>query len=300
MKRLLVFLFIMSGVLLARAQEVPVQTLSYNTLEKKLEKSNIAIEDEKAKIKAKTWSDRGELFQDIADVNINPLFIRMGMGADEAKLYLKEPGEIKTEEVNGVARQIYVYERMELYFENNALVGWKETKTIHPDPLSMAIEAYKKALDLDVKGSLDKKILANFERLKKQLENSAILAFTFGDYAKALAAFEHIMDCSTARVYNNLIDTVIIYNAGLAAKNAGDHQKAADYFTRSAEIGYGGSDTYYLLKNEYLVLGDSAKALQILEEGFNLYPDTFLLLIEIVNYHLAAGNSEEGLKYMEL
>lgn len=299
MKRLLICYFILGNVLLARSQDVTVPSLNYAALEKKLQKSNLAIEDEKDKIKAKTWSDRGELFQDIAEVNTQ--FIRVGMSAAEAKLYMKEPLEIKTDETGGTVKQIYVYERIDLVFENDMLVSWKETKTIHPDPLPMALEAYKKALELDTKGgTFNVAILANIEKLKKQLENEAILAFTSGNYSKALACFENIMNCSKTEVYDNCIDTIIIYNAGLAARNAGDHQKAAEYFTRSAEIGYGGSDTYYLLKNEYMVLGDSLKALQTLEKGFEMYPDTFLLLIEIVNYHLAAGHSTEGLKYLEL
>lgn len=300
MKRILVCLFVMGGVLLARAQEeATVSTLNFTALQKKLEKSNQAIQNEKAKLKAKTWSDRGELFQDIADVNIQ--FIRMGMSSAETKLYMKEPKEIKTEESEGKQRQIYVYDRINLIFENDELVNWVETMTIHPDPLPMALEAYKKALELDVKGgNFNKAIYQNMERLKRQLEINAILAFTNKDFSKAVICFENIMECSKTEVYNNYIDTIVIYNAGMAAKSAGDHQKAAQYFKRAAEIGYGGSDTYYLLKNEYMALGDSALALETMEKGFEMYPDTFLLLIEIVNYHLAAGHSEEGLKYLSL
>lgn len=299
MKRLLVCFFILGGILLAKAQDATITALNYATLEKKFEKSNLAIEDEKDKIKPKTWSDRGEMFQDIAEVNTQ--FLRLGMSSAEAKLYMKEPLEVKTEESGGIVRQTYVYERINLIFENDVLSSWKETKVIHPDPLPMALEAYKKALELDVKGgNFNKSILENIERLKKQLENSAILAFTTGDYAKALACFQCILDCSTTEVYDNFIDTVIIYNAGLAARNAGDHYKAVEYFKRAIEIGYGGSDTYYLLKNEYMAIGDSVAALQTLDKGFEIYPDTFLLLIEIVNFHLSAGHSEEALKYLEL
>jgi len=62
---------------------------------------------------------------------------------------------------------------------------------------------------------------------------------------------------------------------------------------------YGGSDTYYLLKNEFISLKDSAKALDALERGYALYPDSTLIIFELVNYHLTSGNSEEGMKYLQ-
>lgn len=263
-----------------------------------MEKSNEDILDEKANIKAKTWFTRGELFQDIKDVNIQ--FVYLGMGSQEAKIILREPTEIRTIEQDEKVLQEYVYERINLIFEDDKVVNWIETKVIHPDPLPVALEAYNKALELDDKGKMDEKVLANLERMKKQFENDAILAFQAKEYDKAVVAFEWILECNKSRVYENAVDTIIIYNTALAAKNAGDHEKAIEYFRKAADIGFGASDTYYLLKNEYIELKDSGMALKVLEEGYELYPDTFLLIIELVNYHLTAGNADEGLKYLDI
>jgi len=280
------------------AQEAAQVALNPATLEKKMAKSNEDILDEKANIKAKTWMTRGELFQDIKDVNIQ--FVYLGMGTQEAKIIMKEPKEIKTMEEGETIQQEYVYERINLIFENDALVTWKETKVIHPDPLPVALEAYNKALELDEKGKLAEKVLENLQRMKKQFENDAILAFQSKEFGKAVVAFEWILECNKSSVYENAIDTIIIYNTALAAKNDGDHEKAVEYFRKSADLGYGGSDTYYLLKTEYDTLKNSDMALQTLEEGYNLYPDTFLLIIELVNYHLTAGNADEGLKWLDI
>ena len=95
------------------------------------------------------------------------------------------------------------------------------------------------------------------------------------------------------------IDSTAIFNAALAAKNAGKHELAAKYFKKSTEIGFGGSDAYYLLKNEYIALEDSAMALQTLQDGYKLYPDTLLLVTEIVNFHLSNGEYKKGLKFLE-
>ncbi len=298
MKRAILAVFLFIGISSAYAQEMATPTMNYNTLEKKLEKSNQAILDEKDKVKANTWFNRGELFQDIHDVNIE--FIRLGMSDTEAKLYLREPNEIRTVEENGVTTEQHVYDRITLIYQNGALKDWKETQVIHPDPLPEALKAYDEALQLDEKGKLDKKIKENLDRFKVQAESDAIRYFTRGEYDKALSSFELILDASKLDVYNGYLDSVIIYNAALAAKNAGDHETAAHYFEWAADINYGGSDTYYLLKNEYIALKDSAKALDALERGYAIYPDSTLIIFELVNYHLMSGNSEEGMKYLEV
>jgi tetratricopeptide (TPR) repeat protein len=300
MKRLIIAAIILAGITAAYAQDMTAPALSYNALERQLEKSNEDIVDNKDKLKDKTWFKRGELFQDIYEVNIK--FLRLGMPTSELKLYPKfssEASEVKTIEEGGKVREEHVYERITLIFENGALVDWKETSVIHPNPLPEALKAYKQALKLDDKGKIKDDIKEKLDEMKMQAENEAIRYFTKNEYNKALDKFELIMAISETEVYDNYIDSVIIYNSALAARNAGNHEKAAEYFEQATEINYGGSDTYYLLKNEYIDLKDSLKALDALERGYALYPDSTLLIFELVNYHLTSGNSEEGMKYLE-
>jgi len=298
MKNLFISFLLLFGFIYAQGQEPAVPTLNYDALKKKLEKSNLDIKDAKKEALSKTWLLRGELLQDINDVNSE--FLRYGMSTMEAKLFLKEPTEVKTVEEGEIVKQVYVYPRINLTFENDALKSWKETEVIHPDPLPEALAAYNKALELDVKGSLDKKIKENLERMKKQLETKAINGFTEGDYDASLTAFENIMEVSKSSVYEGYIDTIIIYNAALAAKNAGKHDKAIQYLRRAIDLGYGGSVAYYLLKSEYVLVNDSNGVINTLEEGFKKYPDTSLILIEIVNYYLTSGDVSKGLEYLEL
>ncbi len=298
MKRLLIAAFLLIGISAAHAQEMATPAMNYNTIEKKLMKSNEAIVDEKDKVKSGTWFSRGEIFQDIHDVNIE--FLRLGMTDTEAKLYMKEPTEIKTLEEDGVAIEQHVYERVTLIYQNGMLTDWNETKVIHPDPLPEALNAYREALKLDDKAKLDKKVKENLDRLKIQAETDAIRYFRRQEYEKALAKFELIQEISKTDVFEGFIDSVIIYNSALAAKNAGNHEMAAHYFEKAAEINYGGSDTYYLLKSEYIALKDSSKALDALERGYALYPDSTLIIFELVNYHLMSDNAEEGMRYLEI
>jgi tetratricopeptide (TPR) repeat protein len=298
MKRFIIASILLAGILSVQAQDMATPTLSYTSLEKKLIKSDEAINDAKDKVKPNTWFNRGELFLDIHEVNIE--FIRLGMPSSEAKLYLKEPNETKTIEEDGRPVEHHVYDRITLIYENDFLIDYIETQVIHPDPLPAALDAFKETLRLDEKKKLTKKVQEQLENMKRMAETDAIRNFTKDEYDKALGKFELIMEASKTDAYENFIDTVIIYNAALAAKNSGNHELAAKYFEQSAEIGYGGSDTYYLLKTEYMALEDSTKALDALQRGFQLYPDTSLILFELVNYYLAIGDADEGMRYLTL
>ncbi len=298
MKRLIIAALLTIGISSAYTQDIATGALNYTTLEKKLKKSNAAIVDGKDKLKAGTWFDRGELFQDIHNVNIE--LLRLGMEKTEAKLYMREPNEVKTLEEGGKMTEQHVYDRITLIYENGVLRDWNETQVIHPDPLPEALAAYVKALKFDEKNKLDKKVRENLDRLKIQAEGDAIRHFTHEDYDNAIEKFELILAVSETDVYEGMIDSVIVYNAALAAKKAGNHEKSAQFFEKSVEIDYGGDDTYYMLKNEYISLEDSAKALDALERGYTKYPDSTLIIFELVNYHLTSGNNEEGMRYLEI
>lgn len=298
MKRFIIASILLAGFLTVHAQDMASPTLNYSSLEKKLSKSDEAIIDAKDKEKPGTWFDRGELFLDIHEVNIE--FLRQGMPLSEAKLYLKNAKEVKTVEEDGRTFEYHVYERVTLIFENDFLQDWEETKVIHPDPLPVALDAFKETLNLDEKGKLTTKVRDQLENMKRMAEADAIRNFSKSEYEKALGKFKLIMDASSTKAYDNYIDTVIIYNTALAAKNSGNHELAAKYFQKSIDIGYGGSDAYYLLKNEYMALGDSTMALDALQRGFELYPDTSLILFEMVNYYLSTGDADEGMRYLTL
>ena len=295
MKRIIISALILAGFMTLQAQEVATPSLNFNVLKKKFDKSNEDIKNEKKTGKAKTWFSRGELMQDI--YNVNTEFVRRGMPVSEAQLYLGKPAEIKT---NDEGQELYVYERITLIFEGGAAVDWVETEKIVENPLPLALEAYMEALRLDEKGKLDDKVLSNLDELKRQIENEAIVRFTKKDYTGALDQFELILKTSEADVYNGYVDSVVIYNAALAARNADNHEASARYFQKAIDINYGGSDAYYFLVREYITLKDSTKALSALQQGFEMYPDTTLILFELVNYYINTGDVEACMNYLNI
>ena len=295
MKRIIISALILAGFTALQAQEVTTPSLNFNVVKKKFDKSNEDIVDAKNKIKAKVWFDRGELMKDI--YNVNTEFVRRAMPVSEAQLYMGKPVEIKT---NDEGQELYIYPRITLIFEGGALVDWVETEKIVDNPLPIALEAYMEALRLDDKGKLDDKILKNLDELKRQIENEAIIRFTKKDFSGALDQFELILETSKADVYHGYIDSVVVYNAALAARNAENHKKSAAYFQKAIDINYGGSDAYYFLVREYITLKDSTKALSALQKGFEMYPDTTLILFELVNYYISTGDVKACMTYLNI
>lgn len=301
MKRLNLFIVLIFSTLMVVNAQQPTGTtamLNFDVLAKKLEKSNKQIEHPKKSVKAKTWLKRGELFQDINDVNTE--LLRPEMPATEIKLYYKEPNEIKTVEKDGVQQEVYVYDRVTLTLENGVLKSWEETEKIHEKPLESAINSYKKVVELDPDKKLEDDLTENLDRLKRQLEEEGILAFTQKEYKEAYRYFDMYIDVNDFYVYEGVVDTVIYYNAGLSAMNAKMYDDAAKYFQKAAEYNYGGENLYFYMKDVYMAKGDSANALKALQDGFTTNPESNLLLVELINYYLTKGESEEALEYLEI
>ena len=298
MKRFGISLILLLALLIKLDAQTPgVSALNYNVLEKKLEKSDEAINHPKKGINAKTWLSRGELFQDINDVNTE--LLRPEMQVTEVKLYKGEPKEVKTETENGVTREIHVYDRVNLIYENGVLKNWEETEVIHEEPLKMALEAFKKTNELDTDNKLDKNLLQDLERLKKQTESKGIMAFSSKNYAEAYKYFDLCAKTGEVDVFEGAVDTVIYYNAGLAATNAKMYEEAIKYFSLAEKYNYGGDNLYYYLKNVYIENGDSLDAEKTLQRGFKKLGSN-LIVFELINFYINQNKSEEAVEYLKL
>lgn len=298
MKRIsLLLALIISGIVNVLAQGTEsTSMLNYSSLENKLKKSDVAIQDPKKGIDPKTWIERAKLFQDIAEVNVQML--RNGMTATELKLFYKEPKEIKKVEVNNVATDQYVYDRMLVNVENGNVKSWQETQVIHPDPLKEALNSYNKASELDKEGKTKKKITEGLKDLKTKLEKKALNEYNLKDFNKSYEAFKAMVEIGENPLINTS-DTLIIYYTGVTASEAGKPGEAITYFKKAMALNYNSPAIYLDLNKAYVASGDSAQALESLKNGFIKYPDNVSILIELINYYLVKGQSEQALQYLE-
>jgi tetratricopeptide (TPR) repeat protein len=176
-------------------------------------------------------------------------------------------------------------------------------KKLSSDPLTEALNSYKKALELDAKGTNAKSIKIKLTLLTNDLTNQAVAAFQVEDYNKALASFEQILEINQMPVVKmdnpTAVDTVIIFNSGLAAYNAEKYEKAIEYYRESAKYGYNGARTYSLISASYQMMNDTVKALDALKEGYQKYPDDKALLESMIQIYIDLNKSEEALTNLD-
>lgn len=292
MKRLFIISLLFFGMSTLMAQ-TEVILLNYNSLEKKYSKSNEAIQNPKKNLKAKTWFSRGELLQDIFEIDIE--YITEGIDKTRIKIYYKEPLETVTENLeNGVKRETLKYERVDFILENNALVYFKRKKSVTDNPLDKALEAYQKALELD-KDGYAQKVKDNLEILKNQYRREGINSYFAENTDKALADFEMVNKINNLDMFAGVVDTLMIQYSGIMAREKEDYKKAIHYYEKMADMNYGGPSTYFSIKSDYLMLEDTVNAIKTMEKAFAKYPDTLNVVANLVDIYIKARKIDEGL-----
>jgi tetratricopeptide (TPR) repeat protein len=294
---LVLFAFLTAGYLVAQTVDTE-PLINYKVLENKLKKSNSAIEDPKKSLKLKTWIERGELLMDIYSIHLQ--YLRKGMTINEAKLFFKEPNEIKSSQEGSVLTEEYIYDRITLIFKNGALDNWIETDKIYENPLPEAKKDLEKAIELDTEGKKKEDLVEDLNRLKLQFESEAVYCYNNDDYEGAYFNFKQILDINNLDIMGGVVDTIIYYNAGRVAKELGKNEDAIKYFEIVRGLNYPNPFLYIFLNSCYNAVGDTAAGLEVLKDGFKKYPDNQNILIELINYYLLRGISDEALDYLAI
>ncbi|MBW6535528.1 MAG: tetratricopeptide repeat protein [Mariniphaga sp.] len=180
----------------------------------------------------------------------------------------------------------------------------EEAKKLSKDPLTEALKSYKKALELDDKGRFENSVKVKLTLLTNDLTNQAVQAFNKDDYQLALQSFEQILDIQEIDIIKrdnpDVVDTVIIFNAGLAAYNAENYDKAIEYYREAAKYGYNEARTYSLIANAYQLQKDTLGALGALQEGFEKYPEDNTVLTSMIQIYLDLDRTEDAMKYLDM
>ncbi|MDA3927871.1 MAG: tetratricopeptide repeat protein [Prolixibacteraceae bacterium] len=177
-------------------------------------------------------------------------------------------------------------------------------KNIVDEPLFICLDSYKKAIELDEKGRFEKTTLVNLTFLQTDLSNYAITAYEADKFDVALQCFEKFMEISNLPIMNKtgaeVIDTAIIYNAGLAAYKDENWDKAIEYFKKSAKNKYNGAVSYYYTFKSFQEKKDTLNSINILKESFEAYPDNETIIVELINFYIATGKANDAIQYIDL
>ncbi|MFO7999625.1 MAG: tetratricopeptide repeat protein [Marinilabilia sp.] len=174
-----------------------------------------------------------------------------------------------------------------------------------PALLESAVENYMKAIDLDQEagGRFENEIKMSLTFFLDVLTNAGVEAFNQEKYKEAMTLFEDVLNINDLDMMQEdneeeVVDTAIMYNTGLAAYNAEEWETAAKYLDESIKYDYGEGDAVLLLDQVYNTLGDSTKRAENLKNGFEKYPEDERLLTQLINYYLETQQNEEAMEYL--
>lgn len=178
-------------------------------------------------------------------------------------------------------------------------------KSLHPKPLPIAAESFMKCMELDEKGYYQgslQEVNSVYRYLNveaAQFVNEGITKYNAKDYAGALEAFEWTIKITSIEKLKRT-DSLAIYYSGACAEQVGDLEKAEKYYRQAMAIGYQGENALVRMQNMYAAAGNEDKAIAILKEGRELYPNNQSLITNEVNLYLGKDQHKEAMDALEL
>lgn len=170
------------------------------------------------------------------------------------------------------------------------------------DPLEEAYAAYEKAISLDPKGNVKKRIITNmvYNSLALDLYSQGSDRFEASDFAGALKSFATQIEITESDKYAGAVDTGMYYNAGLAAINSEKYEDAIKYFQKCADMEYMGITPYIQVYESYMGLGDTIRAENYLLDLPNKFPGDNQVILQLIDFYLKADRPEQAQKYITM
>ena len=292
MKRILIALAVLLSVQVADAQ-----TKTPEAAKKAVESAEDAAANPKKAAKLATWTKLASAYMDAYNAPAGAAWL--GASKQELQILMGNQKPVSTENVVVAGDQLVkeVYADKEFYYNvNGQLAIINVTKPVVEDALAKAAEAYKKAGELDVKGSKSKDIMAGLANVASKYIDDGMNCYQFGDLAKASQLFEKAANVSAIAPLSK-VDTTALYNAAYTAWAGKDYERAKNFFEKclDANYYYEGGEVFAKLGDVYTNLGDAKKGAEILEKGFVKFPQSQSILIGLINYYMTSGEDTDRL-----
>jgi tetratricopeptide (TPR) repeat protein len=292
MKRILIALAVLLAVQVADAQ-----TKSPEAAKKAVESAEAASKDAKKATKVATWLKLASSYMDAYNAPAGSVWL--GASKQELQLIMGNDRPVSVEEVVLGTDQLIkeTYSNKEFYFSPaGQLVLINVTQPVVEDALGGALEAYKKAYEVDAKQSKTKDIVTGLSTIAQKYLDEGMNSYTFGDLVKASQLFEKAVEASATAPLSK-VDTTALYNAGYTAWAVKDYERAKNFFEQclAANYYYEGGEVYAKLGDVYTNLGDAKKGAELLEQGFVKFPQSQSILIGLINYYMTSGENADRL-----
>lgn len=249
---------------------------------KKLSKSDQTVLDAQKVQQIGTWIDRSTVLAEAATFYTSKLI--PGFPTDQLFPMLTEQPSGVTEVDLGAAKKKYTFTNFDLYTDaNDNVVSWVVKKEIKPNALDEAFEALVRAKNLNEKEFSGKAYFA-VEKVWNEYSTNGSNFYYLGEKAKAAEQFKKAVATKALR---NDVDSVLIYQAGVAYLEANQEDSALVYLNKALEIGYDmDGDVQFYLAHIQQNKGNQDKAIAILEEAVSTYSDDSRIVMQLVKLYI--------------
>lgn len=295
MKKTLIVLALLASFQVANAQS------NVNSAAKAVESALAASQNEKKATKVATWLKLAQTYVDAYGAPAGNVWIGADLTALQLSMGGEKPSTVETVTLNGAQYTKQVYDNKNLYFNGAGQLEVIEvTKPVVENALPKALEAFKKAYELDTKHAKDKDISTGIKTIAEKLNQEAYYAYTLGDVKKAQSFFEAAVNAAAQKPYGQ-IDTSSLYNAAFTAWNIQDFDKAKSLYEKCLGYGYygDGGEVYAKLSDcvahiDTTAAGKAA-AKEYLEKGFQKFPTSEGIVFGLINYYMTSGEGTDRL-----
>ena len=238
MKKIIFALVVLLSVQFANAQVKPAATAK-----KAVESAQAASQDPKKAAKVATWLKLAKTYMDAYNSPKGNAMNMLGMGVGQQEVALQLAGEkpvaVENVVMGGEPCIKEVYEtRNYVYNSRGQFVSIIVTKPVlEEDALAGALEAYKKAYEVDLKQSKLKDIKEGIAAVSSAYLEEGMTAYTLGDNAAASKFFALAAEASMVAPFNTP-NAEAFYNAGYTALAGGNAAQAQVYFEKCLELNY--------------------------------------------------------------
>lgn len=170
-------------------------------------------------------------------------------------------------------------------------------KALDSDPLTKALESYKKSVEFDAKKEFYDEIVAKLNWQRNNYYNLAVDNYNNKQFKDAMLNFARgaeVMELA------NVDDTVSILNAATCASLANEKEASKSYYLKLLKANYNSPTVYMTLSDIYRQDKDSANALKYVRMGQQLYPNDLRLFLAETNIYLTFNSTEKALNNLKV
>lgn len=167
---------------------------------------------------------------------------------------------------------------------------------LDPDPLSKALESYRKAIEFDPKKEYYDDILAKLNWQRNNYYNLAVENYNNKLYKDAMLNFGKGADVMELA---KVSDTLSLLNAATCASLANEKEASKEYYLKLLKANYKSTAVYITLSDIYRQDKDSASALKYVRMGQTEYPNDLRLFLAETNIYLTFNDTPKALRNLK-